>query len=166
MTVPLPSIESHRWQSEIQLWWAYEEWWSSAELHSYLTSGSMCWIISASLSLVQCIMRRYVCSPSELSVLCCSVGLTCRNHCPSQRQWVPGTCRGERVSQAGSSCFLWLLKHRGSALWLPWRDLLLPTFFVMGSPLGTSSSVGDERDNAELMKEMEASKVQDVSRQK
>lgn len=68
MTVPLPSTESHRWQSEIQLWCAYEEWLLSAELCSYYTSGSMCWIISASIRLVQCVtMRRNVCElPSAL----------------------------------------------------------------------------------------------------
>lgn len=134
MTVPQPSRESHRWQSEVQLWCAYEEWLLSAELRSCYTSGSMCWITSGSIRLVQYVtMRRYVCSLSELHVLCCSLGLTYTSHCPLQRQWMPGTGRGESVSQAGSSCFLWLSKHRGSALWLPWRDLLFPIFFVMAS---------------------------------
>lgn len=66
-------------------------------------------------------------------LLHCCIGLTYTNHCPLQRQWMPGTSWGESVCQAGISCFLWLSKHRGSALWLPWRDLLFPTSFVMAS---------------------------------
>lgn len=67
MTVPLPSTESHRWQPEIQLWCAHEQWLFSAELHSYCTSGSVCWTFSASIRLVPYITkRRYVSSLNEL----------------------------------------------------------------------------------------------------
>lgn len=130
MTVPLPSTESHRWQPEIQLWCAHEQWLFSAELRSCCTSGSVCWIFSASIRLVPYITkRRYVFSLNELpsallqhwSDLHKPLSVAKAEDARHQQRW---KC---------FSCFLWLSKHKGSAPWLPWRDLLFPTFFVMAS---------------------------------